>query len=621
VVKALNDVFSAGVEPLAVAVAREGFSSDGEPVGLGIPGGDVLGDELRTHGISQLKFSADVTPDDIMSMVLLLSTPPEEIRLVGGFGSQLSAKGVQGIAVTEVQLVIMDTATPDGIVGSGLGNAAPLDAETAEELANDPVKLGAWLAQAALGGATGLQGSVNQLVDQVGPQGQEGLAGTFATSFSDQPAETRDALLGLSMQVGPFRDLMGEMFRRQDANDIASSILGGIYGKNMLSLSKALTSLPLERLDEAVKAQIHAMLPSAGKSPDEAQFLDHMVEVRRRTDPEPSLAASDQTYLAVATAAAIKPDVMEAARRAVEASGEAINAAGVRTMFTLLDQQTNPEQLRVSAKSLTQMVTRLLIHKQLPLAEYVVAELAERSDRIPSAELLPSAATAEALASLIELVIADPANFEAAERLMQTFGSSAEPTFVAAAISHKAEGIKIAERLFGKRMLEPLAEAVQQAQWFQLGPVVTVLAQENDSRLAAAIQALMRRPDVQARKEIVNGLAAAGGQTGLRLLGEMVRDQSNEVAIAAARALAKTRLPGCGEAIAARLGQLDVDNNDYELAREFIQALAHIPDRAAEDALNKLASRRQLIKRGHFNDIQAAVASAKQIRARGTMGQ
>jgi hypothetical protein len=165
-------------------------------------------------------------------------------------------------------------------------------------------------------------------------------------------------------------------------------------------------------------------------------------------------------------------------------------------------------------------------------------------------------------------------------------------------------------------MMEYLGEAALQAQWFQLAPIVTRLAQEGDSRSASQIEALIRRPDPQARKEIVTGLSAAGGPVALRILGELVRDQTHEVAVAAARALAKSRTPGSGEPIAARLAQLDVDNNDFELAREFIAALAHIPDRAADEALGKLASRRAIIKRGRFNEVQAAVAAALQQRAR-----
>jgi len=119
----------------------------------------------------------------------------------------------------------------------------------------------------------------------------------------------------------------------------------------------------------------------------------------------------------------------------------------------------------------------------------------------------------------------------------------------------------------------------------------------------------------------VTGLVAAGGPLEGRLLGELVRDPSPDVAVAAARALAKSGAPGAGEAISARLFELDYDNADFELARELIGALARTRDSAAQEALAKLGSRRALIKRGHFNDIQAAVAAAQQLRAREAVGR
>jgi hypothetical protein len=414
---------------------------------------------------------------------------------------------------------------------------------------------------------------------------------------------------------------MGEMFRRQSAGEIAGSILGGSYGKNMLTLSKALTSLPLDRLDDAVREQVQAMLPSTGHTELESQFLDHMITVRQLGAPEPSLAVRDQTYMAVAQAAAIKPADLDVASRAVGMAGEAIDAAGVRTMFRLLDEQTDPVQAQDSARSLMLMVARLLASKQLPLADWVIKELSARSDRINVTAIFSIAATPEALGGLMDAVIADPALEPMGEQIVTLLGEPAIAPFVAQAIPRKAEGLRLAEHLFGKRMMEPLNVAALHAEWFQLAPVVTRLTVEGDSRCAATIEALCRRPDPQAQKEIITGLTTAGGPLAQRFLGELVSSPTPEVAIAAARALAKSGMPGSGAPIAARIQQLDYDGNDFELARELINALARTPDKVADELLDKLASRRSLMKRGRFNDVQAAVAAARQMRAREAVGR
>ena len=67
-----------------------------------------------------------------------------------------------------------------------------------------------------------------------------------------------------------------EMSRRL-FNDVA---------KNMLSLSSALTNLPLDRCTAEVRAQVQAMLPAQGHTEKEADFLNHMLSVRARVEPE-----------------------------------------------------------------------------------------------------------------------------------------------------------------------------------------------------------------------------------------------------------------------------------------------------------------------------------------------
>jgi len=75
-------------------------------------------------------------------------------------------------------------------------------------------------------------------------------------------------------------------------------------------------------------------------------------------------------------------------------------------------------------------------------------------------------------------------------------------------------------------------------------------------------------------------------------------------------------VPGSAALLAARLSELDVDTNDFLLARELITGLARTPEPAADEALAKLGSRRALIKRGHFTEVQQLVARAQAVRAR-----
>jgi hypothetical protein len=621
VTDALTDLFATGADSLHLAVAREGFESGGVPVAVGVPGGLELSAELRAQGVSAMRFSREANGDEILKLLLVLARPPHEVRLSGGFDAQLEAEGVRGVTVTVVQLTVVEAATPDDMIGDGRGNGFEGGSGAALELAADPGKLGSWLSNAAGGDRSDLRAELLSLVEAVGPQSIDRLAASLSTVFAEQSTPTRDALLGLAMEAGPFRDLMAEMFRRQSASEIAGAVLGGSFGRNMLSLSQALTALPLDRVDAAVREQIKAMLPGAGHTDAEARFLDHMIEVRKKSESEPSLAASDQTYLAVAQASAIRPDDLATAGRAVHASAAAVDAAGVRTMLTLLDQQTDPAQVCASANNLGSMVARLLPSGQIALADFVLAELDARTDRVRLDTMFAGSVTHEALGSLIDAVLGDRSLEPAAGRIVTVLGEPAIAPFVAEAIARKAEGLQLAEKFFGRRIIEPLNTAVLRAEWFQLAPVVTRLAQEGDARCGATIEALVRRPDTQTRKEVVNGLTAAGGVLANQILGELVSDPDPDIVVAAARALARSGLPGSGAPIAARIAQLDLDNADFELARELIGALAHTPDRAADELLSKLASRRAILKRGRFNDVQAVVSAARKVRAQEAVGR
>jgi hypothetical protein len=101
------------------------------------------------------------------------------------------------------------------------------------------------------------------------------------------------------------------------------------------------------------------------------------------------------------------------------------------------------------------------------------------------------------------------------------------------------------------------------------------------------------------------------------VLSQLLDDPSVEVAMVAARGLARLDVPGATEALGASLATLDVDTKDYPLAREIVLALAKSPDAAVEPILEKLAGRRALIKRGHFAELNGLARQALTARAKG----
>lgn len=597
---------------LSLALVREGFSFHGEPVALGAVGASDLADALKSHGVAELAIMPGCTGDELLTFLNYAMQSPEEIRDQGGLSTLLAANGVEAIRVTDVHLTVIEQTqlAPEGDIDEFL-----------RELARDPDKLAAWLAAASAGDPATFQEGLAELAAVSGPEGMEQLLKSLAGAFNQQTAEGKDALLGLAFEPGVVRDMTGGMFGLLGSADIASALTDGNLGKNMLSLSNALTGLPLAEKIAEVKAEVQAMLPGAGHTSKEGSFLEHMVDVRTRVTPEPSLVDADQVYRQVVAATRVSAEDVDRMRSAVVNSASALNAASVNTMLTLLDQQRDYSLYTASLENLASMVPRLLESGELGLASRVIGELAAREARAvqPWPDLtqkfrdtIALAVGPRSMAALMRSAVADQGSVSIARDIVQAAGDSAGPALIGEAIALKAEGLAMAEELMGRRVVPLLQTAAMNAQWFQLAPIAERLAREGDNRSLQVVDHLLKRPDEQSRREVVTGLGAASTPAAVRLLSVALRDPSAEVAISAIRALGKSGAAGSGDALAHRLEELDLDGKDFVYARELIAALSRCHDASAGEALHKLASKKALIKRGHFEEVKAMAEQGHQ---------
>lgn len=616
---ALNQALVA--EPvLAISIARDGLSWHGAHLGAHTPGASELADSLRNHGVAEVAFLPGATANDIIKFLEASGGDPSSVLAQGGLSAIMVAEGVESIRVVDVTLTVVDT--------SALGPSEDEDFDDfLRDLSQNRDKLVVWLGAAAHGDPSLLEEGLSEIARTVPAGGNSEFLESLAWAFMQQDPESKDAFLGLAIKDDSgVRSLAAGMFGFLGSGDIAGSILEGSFGRNMLSLSNALTSLPLERVTSEVRAEVQALLPRSGHTEHESNFLNHMLEVRSRVEPEPALVDADSTFRAVAQASILRDEDVERARNAVGASGSAMNAAGVRTMLALLDQQQDFELYCAGAQNLAAMVPRLIENGDLALAAKVLSELSlreiqttgpwpELSERLR--EAIAQAASPRAMSALVRAVVADRSQTPAARDIMRHAGADAGPPLVAEAITLKAEGLEVAEELVGRRIIDLLNAQAGSAQWFQLGPIVMRLAREGDPRSTATIEALLRRTDEQSRREVVTALGVVGGPVALRALTAALNDPSAEVAIVAARSLGRMQAPGTAAALSARLASADIDNADFLLARELIAVLARSPEPEADAALNKLASRRSLMKRGHFAEIQALIAQAIAARKSG----
>ena len=616
-VSALDDFFAAGHPLMSVSLARDGFACSGEPIATSVQGAVELACELRSHGVAEIDFEPGVTADELLAFLTISARSPDEVLEAGGLGVLAASAGVDHVRVIDIQLTSVDSVA--------MGDGGPGYGDFLRDLVADPSRLSTWFSAASKGDPATFEDGLTELLRAAGSGGLDQLVTSMRTAFLEQSSDGKDALMGLSMDDGPVRDLAAGMFGLLSAPDIAGSVLEGRYGKNMLSLSSALTNLPLENAIAEVRAEVQAKLPASGHTAKESAFLAHMLEVRVQTAAERPLVDADRTYRAVLQASHLDEQDLARARTALSASAGALGNASVRTMLALLDQQQDFELYCAGADNLASMVPTLIAQGDLELASRVLTELANREvrDSGPWPELsgrlraaLRMAAGADSMAALIDAVVADPGLESVARQIIRHAGDTGATALTAAAIAHKAVGLDLAERLMGRRLIDLLHVAASSAQWFQLQPIVTRLADAGDPRSVATLETLLARPDAQSRREVATGLASLGTPSATRLLGVALRDANAEVAIVAARAIARSGVSGSAALLAARLHELDLDAADFLLAREIITGLAHTREPAATDALAKIASRRAFIKRGHFVEIQQLVAKAQAMHAK-----
>ncbi len=611
-VSSLNSYLA--VEPvLALSVGRDGLTFRGEALAPGSPGVADMAEDLRGHGVAEVALTPGCTADDLIGFLSIVMRDPDQTQAAGGVGAMLADAGIEAVRAMDVELTVLSE--------QEIPEAGDID-EFFRDLAADRDKLAAWLAAVAQRDPSALADGLAELVAAVGDGGADELASTLAAAFEAQDALGKDALFGAAMGTGAPRDISGRAFEVLAAGDLACALTGGLYGRNMLSLSNAMTELPFGERLASIMEEVRRALPEAGRTVREADFLAHMMEVRGRIEPEPALVEADQTYSTVARLAEVSEDEMERARGEMNSARASSRAVG--TMLALLDEEKDHDLFERTVQSLAAMVPSIVEEGDLALAAKVLAELHARDARSerpwPDLDDMVRAALARAtgrrtMSALLKAVTEDESLAAHAREIARMGGEGSDAALAEEAIAGKEEGIAAAERLVGRRVVDLLSAAVAGAQWFQLAPVVARLARETDPRAVEAVRQLSARSDEQSRREVAQGLAAAGTPDAVSGLVRLAKDPSAEVATVAVRALAKARGAGAA-ALGGLLAEMDIDGRDFAIGREVIGALARVDDASAEAALRELASRRALIKRGHFAEVQELARQALEYRAK-----
>lgn len=592
---------------LQLGVVRGGFilrGLDGVIAGPGVP---ELAEALVSHGVAEVHFVAPPEPPDVITLLTAANEFPHELNDTGGVQGALNRGGVETIRVIAIVLTKIE-APPE------------IPEEEAErflrELAGDPERLAVWLRSLLTSDDEGLIEGLRLLADASGDVRLFGRS--MAGAFLELDTVEKDRMLELAMELDAVADIGAEMIASLSTVELTAALRGGSYGENLSSLSYALTKLPAGDRGEELWIETRAALAAADTDQAQLAFLDRMVAVRRSASPEPPLSESHPELAAALRATVVPPEGMSALRQAVAAKCW-LDGAGVDKLFALLDTAEDFVALDRVLTALSAAVPHMLEVGELDLAMGIVEGIGDRATTVdqpwPGIEGAFSRATEAAcgersMSALVGISGIDSRATECAKDLVTSCGEYAARDLASVSLSSEADNaMAFAVDVLGRRLPELLAPEAQTAEAGHAAALAELFASDGGPRCSQAIGHLIARPEDKVRSETAKGLGKAGGKSMLQFMPRLIRDASKEVALVAVRAAVRNAGEGTIEMLASRLRELEGDE-DLPVAREIIDAFAASPSPVAGAALEELAGRGGLLKRGKLVEMKRLAKEA-----------
>jgi len=596
---------------LKLDVVREGFVLRGLDGVLAGPGVPELVDALGAHGVGELHFVAPPTPEEVIALLNAAQMRPHELQAHGGMGIMLSQQGVGGIKV--IALVLSKVEAPPEIPEEEADKFFA-------ELAADAGRLAEWL-RALL--AFDDEGLIEGILTLATASGDVRVFGrTMAAAFAEQDSDAKDRLLEVSMELEPVREVMVEMLANVSSVELTAAIRGGRYGTNLMSLSYALTKLPVgERAGELLR-ETEAALSAADVGETETLFLERMIGVRRETAPEPPLVDVRPIYRSVLESARV-PAQQLAAVEALISARHRLDPEGVATVMRLLETADDFEPYCHVLEALASSVPHLFEVGDGRLAMTVVREIARLSltsgKPWPDLHVRLEAAIEEAcgtrsMSALLALYSTDDQAVEYAKELVTLGGEKATSGVATAALASEAEdAMTAAEAVLGRRLPELLAPEAPRVDSRHAARLAELFARDGGPWCMQALAQLVARPEDRVRSETARGIGEAGGQVLFQFMPKLLRDESYAVAVVSARVLAHAEEPGAVEMLATRLGEFEGEK-DLPAARYIIALLVSSTSKAVDEALTRIADQRAFMRKGWHVEMKRLAREALDAR-------
>ena len=628
---------------ISIGVVREGFTFQGERFAEGHEGLKAFATDLFARQVSAFIFRVGVNEREILEFLRILALDPMIIREQGGLTAMLLEHQVTNLVVDEIELHVVDEETVGGATGEmvmtlvddvsqsavkavehffvSLSSSVPEMVEWLRSVSPPPTGPGQSTADDLFGAVRQLGTSITattELPQEQAPYLRNIAEGVLAL---DEPLRS-EVVCERMIPAAAASPLFAKILSQFSESELAS-LLASAGETGMGTVQKLLGDLSiLGDRQEQVYSLLEQMLFEKGHSQEE------MAELK--------VALTGQA--AQRTAQGVSEEVVEVLLAVSEYSDEDLRcigsssdtcdddatcASGVRIQLALLALAEDEAEYGATLECLPELLARLVEYGNVEVAadslDWASAHARSVMKMWPTAgerlkQLVAQSGRREVMECLVEFLRRHTAERDV--RAVTRYVSLLSDSSIEYLIDALAEENVVANRKrlcavlseTGRKAVHVLGSKLGDPRWFLVRNVVSVLGMMRDSAALPYLERSLAHPDARVRAEAVRAVGMIRDPSAASWLIQRLYDPDHGIKVAAARWLGRMRAT---EAVSA-LCQL-ADNRvrgDIEVVKAAIQALGQIGDESARPALERVASRRAILRRSRVRELRALAVDA-----------
>lgn len=651
---------------IRIVVAKEGLFFESLPILPGQPAFDAFARELYARGLSDVRFHAGVTEEEITSFLGILLESPAEIEAAGGFEARLWDRQVDGITIGSAATKIVDTDIPAEQPGEELveDDPWPPDNERIEAMLGGPfgVKpreqrllvrfmaspklVNRYLADIAVARAAG--GAAAALAERISTlariangelaEDRHALFRSIAEAVMGLDHETRQELLAERLLADArVDDAVAEIIRQLDLDEVCRALAEGLDPDPVSrdGISRALRNLAMISMaaKDDVSEAARTALADAGVSGEnieeilEGALPTHLHVLRKKDEPEPESIDSALKLIDLAPSRDLVSDEKDEELRQLRAEALTNITDGdvIAALVTIATLERRPEVFGSILASVEDNIVMLVEWGEFEIATDAATALTALAQD-DSLDPPMRARVGEVLKTL-----AAPAQIRVIARAMRVFDSGSPEHIICRRLLSVLGGHTIDSLLevladepdmaarkalvdlvtdLAPSHVQRLGEQVSDPRWYFVRNVVSILGSTRGSDTLPYLGRTLRHPDARVRRETIRALSAVRDRLADEMLIAALMDDDAQNVQLAARYLGKLDARGSSSALIAVARGDGRGSRDIGPRIEAIEALGRMRATEAAPALRELAGRKSIMRSGRAREIRAAAESA-----------